>query len=72
MIEKGLSGGIFHAIHRYGKAINKYKSDYDKNKESLYLNCWNVKKRIWKENVDGFKCFENTSQFVKKNHRKLK
>ena len=30
-------GGTCHAIHRYTKANNKYMKDYDKNKESSYL-----------------------------------
>ena len=29
-IEKGVRGGIFHAIHQYGKANNKYIKLYDK------------------------------------------
>ena len=33
MIEKGIRGGIYHAIHRYAKANNKYMKDYYKNKE---------------------------------------
>ena len=37
MVEKGTRGGIYHAIHQYTKANNKYMKDYDKNKESLYL-----------------------------------
>ena len=38
MIEKGIRGGITHAIHRYTKANNKYIKKYDKNKESsLYI-----------------------------------
>ena len=35
MVEKGIRGGIHRAIHRYGKANNKYMKDYDKNKEWL-------------------------------------
>ena len=37
MVEKAFRDGICHAIYRYVKANNKYKKDYDKNKESLYL-----------------------------------
>ena len=37
MVEKGIRGGIHHAIHQYVKAKNKYMNDYDKNKESSYL-----------------------------------
>ena len=33
MVEKGIRGGMCHAIHRYGKANNKYMKDYDINKE---------------------------------------
>ena len=33
MIEKGIRGGICHAIHRYGKANNKYMKNYDKNNQ---------------------------------------
>ena len=42
MVEKGITGGICHAIHRYAKANNKYMKDYDKNKESSYLKYWDV------------------------------
>ena len=37
MVEKGIRGGICHAIHWYAKANNKYMEDSDKNKESSYL-----------------------------------
>ena len=37
MIEKGIRGGICHAIHRYTKANNNYMKKYDKSKESSYL-----------------------------------
>ena len=37
MIEDGIRGGIYHAIQRYAKANNKYMNDYNKNKESYYI-----------------------------------
>ena len=37
MIEDGIRGGIYHAIQRYVKANNKYMNDYNKNKESSYI-----------------------------------
>ena len=37
MIEKGISGGICPAIHRYAKTNSKCMKNYDKNKESSYL-----------------------------------
>ena len=36
-IEEGIRGGICHAIQRYAKANNEYMRDYDKNKESSYI-----------------------------------
>ena len=37
MIEKGIRGGMRHAIHRYAKINNKYMKNYDKNEESSFL-----------------------------------
>ena len=37
MVEKVVTGGICHAIHRYVDANNKYMKNYDKSKESSYL-----------------------------------
>ena len=42
MLEKGIRGVIYHAIHRYAKANNKYMEDYDKNKKPSYLKYWDV------------------------------
>ena len=42
MIEKGIRGGICHYIYQYAKANNKYMKDYDKNKESSYIQYWVV------------------------------
>ena len=38
MVEKGIRGGICHAILRYAKVNNKYKKNYDKNKNSSYIH----------------------------------
>ena len=37
MIEKGITGRIYHAIYRYLEANNKHMKNYDENKESLYI-----------------------------------
>ena len=37
MVEKGIRGGISHAIHRCAKANNKYMKNYDKNVALSYL-----------------------------------
>ena len=37
MIEEGIRGGICHAVNRYAHANNHYMKDYDKTKESSYI-----------------------------------
>ena len=37
MVEERIRGGIGHSMHRYAKANNKYMENYDKNKESSYI-----------------------------------
>ena len=37
MIEEGIRGGICHAVHRYAKANNEYMKNYNKSKESSYI-----------------------------------
>ena len=37
MVEKGIRGGMCHAVYRYAKANNKYMKNYNKNIESSYL-----------------------------------
>ena len=42
IVEKCIRGGIRHSIYRYAKPNNKYMKDYDKNKESSYVQYWDV------------------------------
>ena len=42
MVEKGIRGVICHSIYQYAKTNNKYIKYYDKNKESLYHQHWDV------------------------------
>ena len=60
MVEKGIRGGICHTIHRYARSNNKYMKNYDKNKESSYIQYldasnfygWAMSEKL---PVDGFK-----------------
>lgn len=61
---------FFHAIHRYAKANNKYKKDYDPSKEFSYLIYWNVNNlhgcaMSQKLPVDGSKWEKNLFRFDK-------
>ena len=43
IVEKGIEGGLCHSIYRYAKVNNnKYMKDFDKNKDSSYLQYWDV------------------------------
>ena len=55
-----------HAIYQLAKVNNKDMKDYDENKESSYLEYWEVNNLYgWamsqKMPVDGFKWVENAS-----------
>ena len=60
MVEKGIRGGICHAIHRYAKENNKYMNNYDKNQESSYIqyldpnNLYGWVMSQWKTNMLKF------------------
>ena len=42
MVEKGIRIAICHSIYRYAKGNNKYMKDYNKHKESSYLQYWDL------------------------------
>ena len=68
IVEKGIRGGIFHSIHKYAKANNKYMKNYDKDKESSYFKYLDANNLYgWamsiKLPVNGFEWVEDLSQF---------
>ena len=72
MVEKGIRGGICHAIYRrYVTANNKYMKKQDKNKETSYLMYldannlygWAMSQKVL---VDGFEWEENMPKFNEK------
>ena len=68
MVEKGIRGGICHAIYRYAKANNKYMKNYNKDKEESFLQYsddnnlygWAMSQKL---SVNGFKWKKNMSKF---------
>ena len=66
MVEKRIRGEMSHSINRYTKAINKYMTDYDKNKDSSYVKYSDVNLYGWamscKLPVDGFQQIEDAFQ----------
>ena len=75
MVEEGIRGGIYHSIHRYAKANNKYMKNYNNNinKESSYIQYldannlygWAMSKKL---PVNEFKWTDNNKineEFIK-------
>ena len=68
MAGKSTRGGICYFIYWYEKANNKYMKNFDKNKESSYLQYFDVNDLYrWamsqKFPVNNFKWIEDTSEF---------
>ena len=70
MVEKGIRGGICHAIYRYAKANNKYMKNYNTYKEESFIQYldannlygWAMSQKL---PVSGFKWEKNMSKFTK-------
>ena len=75
MVEKGIRGRKYHSIYQYAKANNKYIKNYDGNKESSYLQYWDLNNLYnWTMSqklplynfLSGSKIFLNFMKFYKK------
>ena len=71
MIEEGIRSGICHAGHRYTKTNNEYMKNYDKSKESSYiqyLDANNLYGAAMSEKlaINGFKWVNDFSRIDKK------
>ena len=68
MVEKCIRGGICHSIYQNEKVNNKYMGNYDKIKESPYLQYWDINNLYgWamsqKIPVINFEWIKDSSQF---------
>ena len=68
MVEKGIRGRICHSVYQYSKANNNYLKNYDRDKESSYLQYWDVNNLYGptisqKHPVNNFEWIKDTSQF---------
>ena len=42
MVEKGITGGIWHSIYWYAKANYQYMKDYDECRQSPHIQYWDA------------------------------
>ena len=68
MVEKDVRRGIWHSIYWCAKANNKCMKYYDKDKELLFIQYWDVNNSYgWAMSqelpVNKFQWIEDTSQF---------
>ena len=77
MVEKGIRGGMCHVIHRYAEANNKYMKNYDKNKDSSYIQYLDANNlyrwaMLQKLSVNEFKWIKDTLSPDKKLNKFIK
>ena len=70
MVEEGIRGRMYHAVHRYAKANNKYMKNHDEKKESSFFEYLDANSLYgWamcqKLPVCGFKWVKNVSRIDK-------
>ena len=68
MVEKDIRGRLCHSIYQYTKGNNKYMRNYNKIKESPYLQYWGISNLYgWamsqKPPVINFEWIKDTFQF---------
>ena len=70
MVEEGIRSRMYHAVHRYAKANNKYMNNYDEKEESSYIQYldennlydWATSQKL---PVGGFKWIKDVSKIDK-------
>ena len=70
MVEEGIRGRMYHAVHTYAKANNKYMNNYDEKEESSYIQYldennlydWATSQKL---PVGGFKWIKDVSKIDK-------
>ena len=68
-VEKGIRGRICHSVYQYAKPNKKYMKEFDKNKESSYIQYWDVNNLyVWAMSqeipINNFEWIKDTSQFI--------
>ena len=66
IVEKGIKGGIFHAIHQYVNASNKYMKDYDIN-----LCGWIIFQKLHLGGFIGLKIYISLIKILLKTRMKI-